>query len=410
MSAQKYWLWLTTRNGLGINGALSVYQHFGSPEQAYFADPEEYRWIPGLTPTQQEALREKSFDEAERILGECDRLGVRILTIQDSEYPDRLRQIDNPPLVLYVKGKLPRMDECAAIAMAGTRKCTPYGEKMAGQMSYQITRMGGLVVTGVVEGCDYAAAVAALKAGGPVVCVLAGGVDVPYRWNSARLYEDVCRDGALISEYPPGTAHVGKQFPVRNRILTGLCLGVVCVEAPAGSGTLLVADLALEQNRDVFAVPGNADAPSSAGTNGLIKRGAMAVENGADVLSCYLHLFPWLSRGTERPEEMRERLGQERKKPMPTQPEKPPVSEKSVDKEENSVYIDLKEHWTEYTDDERDTLLALRGGPMTVDDLIDRTQIPARRMSQTLTLLELRGLVAKETGQRFRALVVLVSE
>ena len=415
MSMQKYWLWLTTRKGMGPGAALAVARHFSSPEQAFFADPAEYELIPGLSREQRDGLKDKSMELPRQIDADCRRLDVRILTLQDSDYPGRLRQIDVPPAVLYVRGRLPLVDEEAAIAMAGTRKCSPYGEKMAGLLAYQITRLGGLVVTGVVEGCDRAAATAALKAGGPVVCVLAGGVDVPYHRSCQALYQDVAQNGALISEYPPGTPHLGRHFPVRNRILTGLCLGVVCVEAAAGSGTLLVADLALEQSRDVFAVPGNADAPASAGTNGLLKQGAIPVENGADVLNFYTHLFPRLAASSPPDEAvMQARLAQPAAPPAghrsPAPEKSPAVGEKPVDNGEECVYIDLKDHWQEFTDDERDILLMLRDGPMTVDDLIDRTQIPAGRLSQTLTLLELRGLAEKASGQRFRALARLVTE
>ena len=184
LTGLKVWLWLTLKLEPGC--AWQVLEHFSSPERVYFADPEEYALVPKLSPRHREKLRDKSLKEAERVLADCDRLGIQILTWQDADYPERLRNIELPPLVLYYRGKLPRFDEEIAIAMAGTRHATPYGRKAAGELAYQITRLGGLVVTGIVEGCDRASVEAALKAGGPVACVLAGGVNLHGAFRPAR--------------------------------------------------------------------------------------------------------------------------------------------------------------------------------------------------------------------------------
>ena len=163
----KAWLWLTRR--LECGPAWQVLRHFGGPERAYFADPAEYALIPRLSPAQRQALGDKSLDREDQILARCDRAGIGLLTWQDSLYPERLRNIELPPLVLYFRGTLPRFDEEIAIAMAGTRRATPYGCKAAAELAFQITRLGGLVLTGIVEGCDRYAADGAQKAGGPLV-------------------------------------------------------------------------------------------------------------------------------------------------------------------------------------------------------------------------------------------------
>ena len=195
-----------------------------------FADPAEYELIPKLTPAHRARLRNKSLQRADQILADCDAAGISILTWQDSLYPERLRNIDLPPLVLYWRGTLPRFDEEIAIAMAGTRTATPYGRMAAGQLAYQITRLGGLVLTGVVAGCDHHAADGALKAGGPLVCVTAGGVDVPYynTDNGRRLLEDAAACGAVLSEYPTPHAPSGRSLrhaqPPAHRAGTWHCL------------------------------------------------------------------------------------------------------------------------------------------------------------------------------------------
>ena len=275
MAPLKYWLWLSTRRGMGGRGMLQVLEHFVTPERAFFADPGEYELLP---PALGQALRDKSMDEPERILADCDRLGVHVMTLQDADYPERLRQLEDAPAVLYWKGKLPDFDEEPAIGVVGTRRATEYGRQVAGRLGLELARGGALLVSGTAAGIDTCALKGALQGGGTVVCVLGGGADVPYPRENRYLYEDVAAAGLLIGEYPPGTENEGAHFPVRNRIISGLSLGVVVVEAAEfGSGALITAHRALDQNRDVFAVPGNVDAPMSRGCNRLVQQGAKAV-------------------------------------------------------------------------------------------------------------------------------------
>ena len=288
----KDWIWLTTRKGLGARGVLQVLDYFGSPERAFYADPEQYDQIPGLSALARSSLREKGMEGPDRILGECDRLGLRVLTLQDGDYPERLREIPDPPAVLYIRGTLFHFDQEAAIGIVGAREPSPYGEKVAARLGLELARNGVLLVSGIAQGIDSIALKGALQGGGRVVSVLAGGVDVPYPWQNRYLYEDVAAAGALISEYPPGTRHNGEHFPVRNRIISGLALGVVAVECARHSGTMLTVNHAMEQNRDVFAIPGNIDAPMSEGPNWLLRQGARPVTCAQDILEEYVDRFP----------------------------------------------------------------------------------------------------------------------
>ena len=416
----KAWLWLTCV--LDCGPAWQVLRHFDTPEQAYFSDPAEYELIPKLTPAHRARLRDKSLQKADQILADCDAAGISILTWQDSLYPERLRNIDLPPLVLYWRGTLPRFDEEIAIAMAGTRNATPYGRMAAGQLAYQITRLGGLVLTGVVAGCDQHAADGALKAGGPLVCVTAGGGGVPlYKTDKGRrLLEDAAACGAVLSEYPPKTPHLADHFAMRNRLLTGLALGTVCIEAPERSGTLNVARLALEQGRDVFAVPANIDAAASAGTNRLLSRGeAICVCSGADVLEHYRALYPQqvkeapisdavqsqrLSNPPEDPEVRTKAAKAEVPAPVDASPRTAQVPSGAPALRE----IRLSEHASEFTDDEQAILNALADGEQITDTIVDATGIPARRVSAALTVLTIRALVRQKSGGRFEALVKLI--
>lgn len=390
MASLKYWLWLTEREGLGNQVRLSLLQRFGSPESIYFADEGEYL-LAGLNRRQAAALADKALSGADRILGRCEELGLRILTMQDAEYPVRLKNIFDPPCLLYYKGKLPLFDEEAAVAVVGTRTATPYGLQSARELGYGLAKGGALVVSGLARGCDSEAIQGALRAGGVTVGVLGGGIDVIYPPENERLYADVAASGVLISEYPPGTETLPGHFPARNRVMSGLTVASLVIEAPARSGALITAALALDQGRDVYAVPGPISSMQSVGCNRLIRDGAGLVAEADDLLRDYTHLFPGKLRASQAPVPVQ--LHQETEKPAPAVPAKPVLS--------------LSRNGFSLTDDQLAILRTLEGESVQVDDLIDLTQIPARRMLSALTVLELENLVTQESGKRFSLAVTL---
>lgn len=301
MAALKYWVWLTALPGLSNRSRLLLLERYGSPEDVYYADPEELAQVEGLTPGQASLLADKSLSRADRILADCARGDMFLLTMQDAAYPARLRDIFDPPVLLYGKGSLPLFDEEAAIAVVGTRSCTPYGLRCAHRMGYELARQGAVVVSGMAKGIDGAAMRGALQAGGFTAAVLGGGVDVVYPAENRRLYEDIAATGVLLSEYPPRTEPEGWRFPMRNRILSGLSVAAVVVEAPLRSGALITAENAMEQGRDVFAVPGPIDTPNSAGCHRLIREGAILATCAGDILSEYESRFPHKLRRTAPP-------------------------------------------------------------------------------------------------------------
>lgn len=392
MAGLKYWLWLAECKGLSARSKLQLLDHFGSPENVYYADEGEFLHVEGLAPKQAQLLADHSTAEADRILGECQRLGIRIVTMQDAEYPARLRNIFEPPCVLYVKGRFPAFDEEVAIAVVGTRGATPYGISAAEKLGYGLAKQGALVVSGAARGNDTAALRGALRAGGAVAAVLGCGVDVVYPEENTWLYRDIAACGALISEYPPGTPAEGWHFPARNRIMSGLCLGTVVVEARERSGALITAHDALEQGRDVFAVPGPIDAPESRGCNRLIREGAILAMDSTDILSEYEALYPHKLHVEHvvLPRTLGYRAQQEEK-------------EKAEQPEESSTLpvLDLAANDAGLTDDQIALLRALKDGELQVDDLIDCTSIPTRRVLSALTLLEIDGYVSQSSGKRF---------
>lgn len=389
----KYWLWLTELPGLTNQTRLALLRHFPTPEDVYYADPEEVLLTEGITRAQAALLKNKDLSTADRILADCQRLNIQLLTIQDAAYPSRLKNIYDPPCLLYVKGRLPVFDEEVAVAVVGTRDCTPYGITCAEKLGYGLTRGGGLVVTGLARGIDAAATRGALRAGGVTAAVVGNGLDVHYPPESRYLYEDVAAAGVLLSEYPPGAEPAGWHFPVRNRILSGLCIATLVVEAPERSGALITAGTALEQGREVFAVPGPIDAPTSVGCNQLIRDGGGLVSEAWDLLREYESRFPDRLRPGEAKHQPSIVGYQARQK---TEPKPVPPS------------VSLSCNDLSLTDDQIALLRALpEEEPMLVDDLIELTDLPTRRVLSALTVLEIEHLIEQHSGKRYTRAVTL---
>lgn len=406
MAEIRYWLWLRNLPGLNNRVCLKLWKHFGSPEHIYYADAEEYLHVGELTRAQIKALENKNMERAERIMEACDGLGIRIITIMDAEYPDRLRAISDAPCLLYVKGSWPDFDSEAAIALIGSRESTPYGIRTARSLGYELARGGAYIVSGLAAGGDAAAHYGALLAGKRTAAVLGGGIDVIYPAENYRMYDDILADGVLISEYPPGTPTLGKHFLERNRIISGLSVGVIVVEAKLRSGTQNTVHHALDQGRDVYAVPGPIDSAYSAGTNRMIQEGALIVTCAYDVLrdlqirfpnriEARMFEIPPVLQRTERTKVS----ATEAPKEQPAAPEEPDAAE--IDNAAEKEYIKIANAKRRFTDDQIQILLILSNNPMIVDDIAEATQIPIRRVLSALTMLEIDALVQQKSGNRY---------
>lgn len=408
MASIRYWLWLTSLSKLGPKAQLKVYEHFGSPEEAFLADREAIDLVEGLSVREKESLYRKDLKTADTILRECEEKGISILTYQDAMYPQRLRHIDDPPLVLYYKGRLLPFDDLPAITVVGTRDCSGYGALMAKRIGSEIGQCGGTLISGAAKGIDSLAMTGALSAGAPVAAVLGCGVDVVYPLSSRNLYGDILARGCLLSEFYPGTPPYGQNFPRRNRIMSGLALGVVVVEAKKKSGSLSTANHALEQGRDVFAVPGNAGLESSEGSNDLIREGAMLVTSGWEVMREYQPRFPGQihppkndKKLTLSPRDQREMEQLREEKTTPSEPVKNTETEKTFDKKEKSNYSDVSKALSGLSEDEGAIVTSLRAGEKHIDDIIAETGLSPARVLASLTLLEVKKLVKQTPGKRF---------
>ena len=400
----KHWIWLTTRPGIGVHGRAALLRLFGTAERIFEMKERDYLAAEGFECRWLESLLDKSLDEAEKILIECDDKSIRLVTYADGAYPSRLRNISDPPALLYYCGTLPDFDNEAVIGVIGSRRCSAYGLLHAKQFSKLIASSGGLVVSGGARGIDSMALRGALDSEMPVACVLGCGVDVVYPPENRELFRQIAAHGCLLSEYRPGTRPDRGNFPVRNRIISGLALGVLVVEAPERSGALITANLALEQGRDVFAIPGNIGVKSCEGSNRLIRDGAIVVENGWEILREYEHLFPGkLSDGRSREAMERgfmARFGRPAPEYTPVVLEEP-VDKKVIDNPENRNYSDVKEKVPVLAGDEAAVFAVLSEQPELADELVVRSGLPAQRVAAALTMLQIKGLARKQAGNRY---------
>ena len=403
MAAIKYWVWLSALR-LQPRAKKLLMEHFhNDPERMYYATDGEMASVNGLKDSDLRTLRYRELETAMDILGYCEMRGIGIVTMQDAVYPERLKNIYDPPVVLYVKGKLPPVDEEAAIAVVGTRDASPYGIKMARYFGHDLAACGAVLISGLTRGIDRAAAEGALLGGGKVIGVLG----TSHEEAKGDLYDEVAVRGVLVSEYPPGAKTYRDNFRYRNRITAGLSVGTLVVEAPLGSGAVNFAYEALEQGKDVFALPGNVDADNCAGTNQLLKEGARPVTKVWDILSEYNDLYRGRLRYIDE-----EDLRQMRRGYKPQIVEKTdkyadfvqvrvPNPKKVIDKPNPVEYIDLEKQLNQLSEEQLKIVAAMGNEPIHIDDLIDATGMDASTVLAELTMLQIEGVVQQEAGKRF---------
>jgi DNA processing protein len=277
------WLAISLTTGLGPTRARKLVEHFGSPEAVFRASLTELEGSGIQAISAQSLATGKSAELAREEIARAAAMGAALISMEDPCYPPRLREIYDPPLILYIRGNSEVLTK-PGIAMVGTRHPTPYGSGMAERLAYDLAAQGLIIISGMARGVDTASHRGAISAKGKTVAVFGTGVDVIYPKENSRLSEQILAlGGALISEFPLETFAAPQNFPIRNRILSGMSVGVLVVEAAEYSGTRITARCALEQNRDVFAVPGNVTNKNSWGPNTLIKQGAKLVATWEDV-------------------------------------------------------------------------------------------------------------------------------
>lgn len=286
------WIWLAETIGRSGTVFRKLIRQFSHPEELIRTDEETIRTVPELTEHTVRALMNKDRSEAVRILDSCERLGISLLPYTEQDYPQILREIPDPPALLYYVGKLPDFGRRFCVGMVGTRKMSESGMQNAFRLSYELAGAKALIISGLAEGIDGVCAVGAICGGGETVAVIGCGLDIAYPRHHGKLMNHIVETGgAILSEYPPGTRPMHYHFPIRNRIISGLSQVVIVVEAGAVSGSLITAKEALRQGRGVYALPADTGAEIAEGNNQLLRDGAKVVLNAQDLVEHYRYVF-----------------------------------------------------------------------------------------------------------------------
>ena len=290
MKDRMFDIWFALRCGVANREFQPLLEAYGSPYEIFNADEAEIEKMP-CSQNLKLRLADKSLAEASRIMEFCKSWDVGLLFWQDKEYPASLRPLRDPPILLYYRGRLPDLASRLCISVVGTRSMSEYGKRMAYKIGYELASAGTVVVSGMALGNDSVATAGAMAAGGQTVAVLGSGIDMIYPREHETLYREILRHGAVMTEFPPSTPPAGKNFPIRNRIISGLSHGTLVVEGDLHSGAMITAKTAILQGRDIYALPGNVGQTNSAGTNQLISDGASVALSARDVLKNYTFLY-----------------------------------------------------------------------------------------------------------------------
>ncbi len=394
-----HWIWLSRLPKVSASLKIALLYQFHDPEEIYEAGEDAFAAVDGITEKAVESLLNKDMTEAERILKQCSEKSISILTYADSGYPNRLRNTYEPPAVIYYKGRLPKWETVPAIGIVGTRKASGYGMQISQRMGAEIAACGGLVVSGGADGIDTQALVGAMKTGKPVVAVLGCGADVVYPAKNKGLFAQIEKQGCLLTEYAPGTPPHSWNFPQRNRIISGLSVGVLVVEAPEQSGALSTARHALEQGRDLFVVPGNIDSPNSIGSNALLREGAIASLSGWDVMREYENLYPGVVYRRESRHYADLMVAEKAQYPR-IEPQKVSAADKkSIDNREKSQYSVMEKVQKDLSEEEKRVLQFVTLSPQNVDSIIAESELPAGKVLSILTMLAMKGVVQNHPGK-----------
>ena len=383
--------------GIGNHTIRRLLAAFGSAEKAIAATSEELAQIDGLTPdVRQQLIDGRSRAPLAQELELIDQHQCHIVTISDDTYPPLLKQIDDPPVLLYIIGDFPLQD-APSVAIVGSRSPTEYGKTTSQQLSYQLAEHGITVVSGFARGIDTCVHRGALEAGGCTVAVFGCGLSIIYPETNRALAAEIIESGALVSEFPMTMPPRGKNFPRRNRVISGLTLGTLVVEASERSGSLITARHAAEQGREVFAVPGQIFSGRSRGTHSLINQGATLINSVDDLLDA---LPPDYTKvlGVGSPEPTRQLTPRPNRGSKRSDKAASPQStgEKSTPTSQPKAKVELN-----LTPDEQVVLSAMDTDSVHIDEITRVTQLPIGKVSSLLVMLELKGIVQQLPGKQF---------
>ena len=398
-----HWIWLSEKCFPDTPLFSILYHTFGSVDKIFNADEDELNDVFNLTKKQIKVLCNKDTKRAESILKECQMKNIGILTYDNKLFPTRLKTIKNPPVLLYYKGSLPEFDKEVCIGTVGTRTPSPYGCRCAYEIAFDLSLSGAYVISGMAMGIDSVCHTAALDAGGKTVAVLGCGVDVIYPKQNEELYNRLCYSSTIISEYAPGTGATRYSFPQRNRIISGLSLGTLIVESQVKSGAMITAHKTIEQNRDLFAVPGRLGEYNSTGPNSLIKSGAKAIQSAEDILREYEFLYPEkiklsANKKVKKNNPFDDTISvviPQKKADLKTVPHLSITFEETLESEDSPSFDNLPEEQKMICES------LSKSTPKSLEEIANTTHISVSDIMSSLTILEIQGIVKAVPGGSF---------
>ena len=394
----EYWIWL--QNALGAGARTDeILAYFGTPEEMYKAGEYEWRLSGLLTQKKIELLKKSTVEKTNEIINECHQKGYKIITPDDNLFPGRLKNLSDMPLVLYGIGDCSVLNDAVSIGMVGTRNASVYGIETAQKLSFLLALSGATIVSGGALGVDSEAHAGAMLAKGRTLAFLGCGLSVNYLMENAPLRRAITRYGAVVSEYSPLTPASRTTFPTRNRLISGVSLGIVVVEAGVKSGSLITANFALDQGKDVFAVPGDIVRSSFDGTNYLIKNGAKPVFTAEDILSEYEYRYGDLLDMSNAKTTIASvpYVDYRKKKPKPQSVE---VKEENIQQETKP--IERKELPEDISDEAKIVYSVLNENGVHIDDIVRETNLRMNIVLSSLTELELSGLAQLVSGKKYK--------
>jgi DNA processing protein len=397
MINDKYWIWLQKSLGEGAY-FKEIIDDFGSIENLYNSNILERRMSTALTSKQIDQLEKYTIDDSQKIIDDCSQNNWQIVTYEDKNYPERLKNISNPPAVLYVDGTLPDVDNAVLIGIVGTRKASTYALKVAHIMSKGISLCGAVAVSGGALGVDSAAHKGAIAVGAKNIAVLGNGFGADYLKGNQDLRSEIKQNGALVSEYPPYTPATKFTFPMRNRIISGLSLGVFVVEAGVKSGSLITAKYANEQGRDIYAIPASIFDYDYYGTNKLIDDGATVATSPKILIERYAEEYK--SIDLSKIKTVRELL----EETIDKSANAPKEQQVTFDKIESdrAKSVDRQNKVIELSNEEKAVYNVLSESFVGIDVVIDKSPLISRRTVAMLTTLEMKGLIEVASGKRYK--------
>ena len=385
-----YWVWLQQVLKYGSHKIRTVNLMYKNIKDFYSAGLNEWILCGCFTKKELNNLNSIKIEDVKVIIDKCKSLEYDIICYSDEKYPGRLKNIPNPPCVIYTKGIIPNLDDKICISIVGTRRCTVYGAQMAFDLAYGLSKSEAIVVSGGAIGVDKAAHKGALQAGGKTIAVLGCGINCSYLMENASLRNTISKNGAVISEYPPDYPAYPSNFPIRNRIISGLSMGTVVIEAGEKSGSIITANLAAEQGRDVFVVPVDMHSSVSKGTTALIRDGAQIVTCSDDLINEYSNRDIVKKENLKQLDEL---------KNIDFKFEK----SKSGNYNINNMHKENK-HTKKLPDmscEAKNVYEFLKQGKHHIDEICVNTKIPIRKLLGIMTELEMLGLVKSYSGRMY---------